>query len=76
MGKIKEFFHDEIERASRETDDYEYQYNKWCTEQQELERQRYFENQLKFTKWQKLRIQFKVWKFQFISIILRIFRIG
>jgi hypothetical protein len=68
MSMIKNFYHDEIEQASREADDYEYRYKKWCDEQQEIEKQRYFEEQ--FNKqnatWQsKIKIQLKSWKFLF-----------
>lgn len=76
MGRIKEFYHDEIEKASRNADDYEYQYEKWCAEQQEIERQEYFEKQLnKNATWQsKIKTQLKAWKYQFISTITNFFR--
>ena len=71
MGAVKNFYHDEIEQASREADDYDYQHKKWCDEQQVIERQEYFEKQFnkKLTIWQKLLIQLKAWRSQFTSTI-------
>jgi hypothetical protein len=67
MGKIKEYYHDEIEKASREADDYDYQYQKWVD--MELEKQRKFENYLNnYFSWRRqITRQFVAWTKQTLN---------
>jgi transposase len=74
MGAVKEYYHDLIEEQSRNKDshyDDDYQYQKYLADKKE--ETEYFHN-LKLTKWQKLLIQLRAWRSQFISTITNYFR--